>query len=169
MSYVRLILLAIALAATPAIAQPNSSQHPRIGKLAEITFATSSSELPVVDNNKLGGVAGWALQNPEGFLVLDGNADQRGTSDANIRLSARRAEAVREQLVLLGVDSDQIVIAAYGERGTRNRNVVIYATRASLQTIIARSKALGTAAIWSGVMTSGQEPTPVATRERRTP
>jgi hypothetical protein len=165
MTHARLIGLVVALGATPAIAQPNSSQHPRIGKLAEIPFATGSAELQLTDN-KLGEVAGWAVDNPGGFIVLDGNADRRGSSTVNIRLSLRRAQAVRERLVLLGVDPDQIVIAAYGETGTRNRNVVVYATRSSLKTIVARSMALGTAAMWSGAMAPAEQPAIIATREQ---
>src|SRR5262245_39274121 len=87
-----------ALGTVAALAQPNSSQHPRVGQLAELTFATGSAELPITDprlTDKLGLVIAWADEHPDGLLVLDGHADPRGTAPFNVRLSTMRAKAVR--------------------------------------------------------------------------
>jgi outer membrane protein OmpA-like peptidoglycan-associated protein len=49
-------------------------------------------------------------------IEATGHADRSGTDAYNLRLSQRRAEAVRDELVRQGVPANQIVIAAKGER-----------------------------------------------------
>jgi len=163
MTVIRLVGLAVALAASPALAQPEISQHPRIGQLAELTFEPGSAELRIGLDNKLGLIAAWAKENPEGHIVLDGHADERGPAVANVRLSLQRAQAVRRQLVMLGIDPDQIVLVAYGEHEPRpGRRVVAWATRSGLNAIVARTMARrGDAVIWTGA-SAEQEPRPGA-------
>ena len=135
----------IASVATVAHAQPkNASQHPRVGQLAAVTFAHRSAEI-VFDPDgkvaaKLAQAASWANENPDGMIVLDGHADRIGSEPVNLRLSMERAKAVRERLVVAGVDPDQIVIAAFGEEGPRHdRSVVIWGTKTGERAIVART------------------------------
>jgi len=168
MTVIRLVGLAVALAATPALAQPEISQHPRLGQLAELTFEPGSAELRVGLDNKLGQIAAWAKENPEGHVVLDGHADERGPMAANVRLSLERAQAVRRQLVMLGIDPEQIVLVAYGETVPRGesrpgRRVVVWGTRSGLNAIVARTMARrGDAVIWTGAADAALEPRPEA-------
>ena len=60
-------------------------------------------------------VAEDAMAQPDLYVILGGNADQRGRAEYNLRLSARRAEAVKAYLVKLGVDAARIIVYAYGE------------------------------------------------------
>ncbi len=46
---------------------------------------------------------------------LEGHADERGTREYNIALGERRANAVRDFLVLQGVDSSLLETISYGE------------------------------------------------------
>ncbi|GAA6167651.1 peptidoglycan-associated lipoprotein Pal [Sessilibacter corallicola] len=46
---------------------------------------------------------------------LEGHADERGTREYNIALGERRANAVRDFLVLQGVDSSLLETVSYGE------------------------------------------------------
>jgi len=136
----RYVVVAAMLAAAPAPAQP--SQHPRIGRLAELTFDTGSAKVAGAEQ-QLGSVAAWARSNPDAHVVLDGHADRRGTTPANAKLSLARARAVREQLIVLGVDPDQIYIAAYGETGAQklnNRRVTIWGTRSNVEVVAMRSR-----------------------------
>ena len=48
-------------------------------------------------------------------IELTGNTDRVGTRQANLRLSARRARAVRDYLVSLGIPPESISILATGE------------------------------------------------------
>jgi peptidoglycan-associated lipoprotein len=48
-------------------------------------------------------------------IRVEGHCDERGTIEYNLALGERRASAVREYLVSLGVDSQRIRIVSYGE------------------------------------------------------
>ena len=60
-------------------------------------------------------VADAVKAKPDFYVVLGGNADRRGRAEYNLRLSARRAEAVKAYLVRLGVDAARVIVYAYGE------------------------------------------------------
>jgi outer membrane protein OmpA-like peptidoglycan-associated protein len=47
-------------------------------------------------------------------LIIEGHADATGSRDANMRLSARRAEAVRSALMEAGVPGERMTVSAYG-------------------------------------------------------
>ncbi|MGQ0661891.1 OmpA family protein [Sphingosinicella sp.] len=48
------------------------------------------------------------------LVAIEGYADRRGSRAANIRLSRRRAEAVRAALIARGVPSVRISVRAFG-------------------------------------------------------
>jgi peptidoglycan-associated lipoprotein len=48
-------------------------------------------------------------------VVVEGHADDRGTSEYNLALSHRRADAVRDYVVSLGVAADRITLVGKGE------------------------------------------------------
>ncbi|HTR53375.1 MAG TPA: OmpA family protein [Kofleriaceae bacterium] len=144
----KLVLLALVLLAIRAEAQPGElSQHPRVGELCEIYFPSGVASLPVggVANDKIGMVAGWARANPGGLIVLDGHAGDVRDSATAVNLSMLRAKAVQKQLVALGVDSDRIVIAAFGgdRAGTQGRSVTAWATHQRVEPVIATLQAGG--------------------------
>src|SRR2546423_8937276 len=129
------LVAATLLAAATANAEPqNLSQHPRVGELTEIDFTIGSARIAVDKYDKIGQVAAWAQQNPDGLIVLDGHADTTGSKPENTVLSLQRAQALRDELVALKVDPDHIVIAAFGDQGPQraklaeNRRVTVWGT-----------------------------------------
>jgi peptidoglycan-associated lipoprotein len=52
---------------------------------------------------------------PNHFFQVEGHCDERGTQEYNLALGERRALAVREHLINLGVSGDRIVTISYGE------------------------------------------------------
>lgn len=121
-----------------ASAQPaNMSQNPRAGLLAELRFSAGSTRLPDAAGSQLGRVAAWAEENFDGLIVLDGHADRSGRARGSVKLSLQRARLVRDQLIGLGVDPDQIVIAAFGAESKRHARVQIWGTHNSLEQVIA--------------------------------
>lgn len=48
-------------------------------------------------------------------LLITGHCDERGTSDYNLVLGERRAQAAKRYLVNLGVPASQIAIISYGK------------------------------------------------------
>lgn len=57
----------------------------------------------------------WLMENPGVKLSIEGHCDDRGTNEYNLALGDRRAKAVRDYLVSLGVPSSKIDILSYGE------------------------------------------------------
>jgi peptidoglycan-associated lipoprotein len=57
----------------------------------------------------------WLLGNPQYNIRIEGHCDERGTIEYNLALGERRASAVRDYLVSLGVDAFRIRIVSYGE------------------------------------------------------
>lgn len=56
------------------------------------------------------------LENNPGIdIVIEGNCDERGTSEYNMALGQRRAESAKKYLVNLGIDADRISTISYGE------------------------------------------------------
>lgn len=52
-------------------------------------------------------------------VVVEGNADERGSSEYNLALGNRRAESVKKMLVLSGAKAAQISTASFGEEKPR--------------------------------------------------
>ncbi len=52
---------------------------------------------------------------PARIVRIDGNADERGTTDYNLALGDRRARSVAGYLKLLGVRSDQLATVSFGK------------------------------------------------------
>jgi peptidoglycan-associated lipoprotein len=48
-------------------------------------------------------------------MRIDGHTDERGSREYNIGLGERRANAVRNVMVLKGVSEDRIVTVSYGK------------------------------------------------------
>jgi peptidoglycan-associated lipoprotein len=59
--------------------------------------------------------ARYLASKPGASVVLEGHADERGTREYNIALGERRANSVRQLMVLNGVASGQIQTVSYGE------------------------------------------------------
>ena len=57
-------------------------------------------------------------QNPQGVIVIEGYASADGSEEYNLKLSEKRAEAVKNKLVELGADASRIETKAYGESKT---------------------------------------------------
>jgi peptidoglycan-associated lipoprotein len=101
--------------------------------------------------------ASWWKANPRFRLVIEGYADAHGSDAYNIGIAARRALAVRAQLVKLGVPRDRIVTAIYGEAKPRasnpyaaaNRVVVVYATTLSPSELVGRDAPPRLPIVWS--------------------
>jgi peptidoglycan-associated lipoprotein len=53
--------------------------------------------------------------NPKQLILIEGHADQRGTSEYNLALADRRAKASMNYLVSRGVRSNRISIISYGK------------------------------------------------------
>ena len=54
-------------------------------------------------------------RNPGISITVEGHCDERGTREYNLALGERRASAVKNYLVSLGVESSRITVISYGK------------------------------------------------------
>jgi peptidoglycan-associated lipoprotein len=59
--------------------------------------------------------ADWLARYPQVLVRIEGNCDERGTREYNFALGARRADAVREFLIVHGDNADRITTVSYGK------------------------------------------------------
>lgn len=80
-----------------------------------IYFEFDSSEVRAEDQET---VARHAMQMSNDSMIrvrLEGHADERGSREYNIGLGERRAQAVRQMLMIQGVSASQIQTVSFGE------------------------------------------------------
>ena len=63
--------------------------------------------------------AAWMQANPSVKVIIEGHADERGTREYNLALGDRRANAVKDYLVALGVNPGRIQTISYGKERPR--------------------------------------------------
>jgi peptidoglycan-associated lipoprotein len=63
----------------------------------------------------LRGQAAWLNQNPSRTVTVEGHCDERGTREYNLGLGERRANAVKQYLVSLGVSAGRLKTISYGK------------------------------------------------------
>ncbi|MHB1187792.1 peptidoglycan-associated lipoprotein Pal [Thiobacillus sp.] len=64
--------------------------------------------------------AGYLTSKRDARVILQGNADERGSREYNLALGQKRAEAVRKALAVLGVSDAQMEAISFGEEKPRN-------------------------------------------------
>ncbi|MFZ9735200.1 MAG: OmpA family protein [Burkholderiaceae bacterium] len=87
-----------------------------------IYFAFDSAEVGRDYQPLLQKVAELLMTYPNQSLVIEGNTDDRGTSEYNIALGQRRAEAVVNALRILGAPDSRIEPVSNGEEKPRDRS-----------------------------------------------
>ncbi len=63
--------------------------------------------------------AKFLVANPKVKMLIQGNADERGSREYNLALGQKRAEALKKMLTLLGAREDQVEAVSLGEEKPR--------------------------------------------------
>jgi peptidoglycan-associated lipoprotein len=84
-------------------------------KLEKVFFEFDAYTLTPEAREILARNAEWLRQNPAARLTIEGNCDERGSDEYNLALGQRRAEAVKNYLVSLGIAEERLNSASYGE------------------------------------------------------
>ena len=63
--------------------------------------------------------AAYLMANNDARMILQGNADERGSREYNLALGQKRAEAVRKALAVMGVNNSQLEAISFGEEKPR--------------------------------------------------
>jgi peptidoglycan-associated lipoprotein len=94
---------------------PGSQQDLEVSVGDRVLFDYDSSVLDPVATQTLDRQAAWLKQYPDIIVTIEGHADERGTREYNLALGDRRASAVKNYLVALGVSGDRLLTISYGE------------------------------------------------------
>lgn len=79
-------------------------------------FAFGRSEISAEDRERLAEAAALMKRLPSDTVIeIAGHTDNTGGRTANLKLSGQRAEAVRDELIRLGVPAGMLKTKAYGE------------------------------------------------------
>ena len=94
---------------------PPPGQFVPVSRLVDVhfdydTYTIRPEEMPVLDEN-----AAWIRANPAGLVLIEGHADERGTSDYNLSLGDLRAAAARNYLIARGIPAERMVAISYGK------------------------------------------------------
>jgi len=85
------------------------------GPLKEIHFDFDKYDLSSEARSILKANADWLRANPSVTLEIEGHCDERGTTEYNLALGAKRARSAMDYLVSLGVAPTRIKTVSYGE------------------------------------------------------
>ena len=90
----------------PAFSQLDDPQSPL--SVRTIYFEYDSSEISSDYRSTVEAHSLYLQQNPSTSVILEGHGDERGSREYNLALGERRAKAVKQQMLLLGANSNQI-------------------------------------------------------------
>ena len=80
-----------------------------------VFFVVDQSTLTPEARQTLDLQAAWLIQRPGLSITIEGHADEQGTRDYNLRLSQRRAAAVRDYMVTKGIPDGRLSIIPFGK------------------------------------------------------
>ena len=85
-----------------------------------IFFATNKFDITTRGSETLLKQATYLKANPSFNILLEGHADERGTREYNLALGEKRANAVRDFLMVNGIASARIKVLSYGKERPAN-------------------------------------------------
>jgi outer membrane protein OmpA-like peptidoglycan-associated protein len=84
--------------------------------MGDVLFAFGKSALLPGAIRNVQKVADFLQKNPTRNILIEGYTDSVGSDEFNLTLSQKRADAVKEQLVAMGIRSDRITTKGYGKQ-----------------------------------------------------
>ncbi len=94
---------------------PGSAEDLRVNVGDTVHFAYNEYNIEDSDRATLQRQATWLQKYPGIRVTVEGDCDERGTREYNLALGARRANAVKEYLVSLGVSAARVDTISYGK------------------------------------------------------
>lgn len=83
--------------------------------LGDVYFDYDRYDLSAESRGVLSKLADWLIEHGDFEMTVEGHCDERGTTEYNLALGERRAEAAKAYLKNLGVDAVRITTISYGE------------------------------------------------------
>lgn len=83
--------------------------------LSTVFFEYDKSSLTSDERTKLQNNAAWMKKNSNAKIMIEGHCDQRGSNEYNLSLGERRANAVKQMLISMGIPASRLNTVSYGE------------------------------------------------------
>jgi len=97
------------------VAPPEASKPSSSALLEDIHFDYDKSVIRPDAKAVLEKHAKWLQSNPRVKNQIEGHCDERGTSEYNLALGERRAQAAKRFLVVMGIDAKRLSTISYGK------------------------------------------------------
>lgn len=108
----------------PDVEMPEATPTPLAPLKLSIRFPDRSDELPPAAVPSLEGLVASPQVASGGVVHVDGHSDAGGSDAANLAISRKRAELVRDWLVEHGIAHDRIAVVAFGEQNPIEPNAL---------------------------------------------
>jgi peptidoglycan-associated lipoprotein len=99
---------------------PGWPEDKAILKADTVYFDFDSSVVKSSEKPRVQAVADYLKANGTHAVRVEGNCDERGTEEYNRGLGSRRATAVREELLTLGIAADRVDVKTWGKDNPEN-------------------------------------------------
>jgi len=99
---------------------PPSRRIERAAFVAEIHFGGGRLDLDAAAKLVLESQVAWLKRETDATVVLEGHCDERGTSEYNLALGQRRAEAVKRAMVAAGIAPERVTVISLGKERPRD-------------------------------------------------
>jgi peptidoglycan-associated lipoprotein len=94
---------------------PGSQEHLVVNVGDRVFFDFDKSDLKPEGRRTVEALAAWMNNFPATTITIEGHADERGTREYNLALGERRANAVYDYLLALGVQANRLRTISYGK------------------------------------------------------
>jgi peptidoglycan-associated lipoprotein len=94
---------------------PGSAQDLQQTAGDRVFFKTDQSGVDPEGQKTLQRQADWLRRYPNVTVTIEGHCDERGTREYNLALGARRADAIKNVLIALGVQANRVQTITYGK------------------------------------------------------
>lgn len=95
--------------------EPGTQEHLNENVGDRVFFGFDRYDLTPEAQDMLRAQAEWLKDYPTVDVIIEGHCDERGTREYNLALGERRANAVKNYLVALGVNGARIETVSYGK------------------------------------------------------
>ena len=94
---------------------PGSQEHLVVNVGDRVFFDFDKSDLKPAGRQTIETLAAWMNNFPATTITIEGHCDERGTREYNLALGERRANAVYDYLLALGVQANRLRTISYGK------------------------------------------------------
>ena len=95
--------------------EPGSQEDLIVNVGDRVFFGYDSSDLDSDALELLQDQVAWLKQNSDVSITIEGHCDERGTREYNLALGEKRAQAVKNYLIGLGISPDRVSTISYGK------------------------------------------------------